>query len=193
MKTPSDFVLELAKDTQIGQLELGLYKYLPESTRDVRQIIRSSRKSTTPDYLLSLKERARGQDRDLALHSRVWLTDSNIKHVPMIDFTTGDLEPHMGAVRTLMKKFSIQNAFLFSSGRSFHLYGLNLLSEGDWKKFMGHILLLNPENTQETNEDRVTDSYWVGHRLIAGYGSLRLSCHQEHYLSPPVFYRELTL
>lgn len=51
------------------------------------------------------------------------------------------------------------------SGRSYHYYGLEPISEREWSEFLGHCSLFRG----------YTDNRFVGHRLIDGYASLRIS------------------
>ncbi|MGC1520222.1 MAG: hypothetical protein WA803_01670, partial [Steroidobacteraceae bacterium] len=76
---------------------------------------------------------------------------------------------------------ALTSSFLyFDSGRSFHAYGLQLISPGEWREFMAKLLLLNlPEG------EHLIDARWVGHRLVAGYGALRWSANSDFYLQVP--------
>jgi len=68
----------------------------------------------------------------------------------------------------------------FSSGRSFHGYSTYLLGPKDWREFNGRLLLVN-NNTI----GNVIDSRWIGHRMIAGYSSLRWSKNTEIHSQTP--------
>ena len=71
---------------------------------------------------------------------------------------------------------------IFDSGRSFHAYGNRLLSTEEWIQFMGSLLLLN-----EPGKNKLIDTRWIGHRLMAGYSSLRWSCNTRWYKRFPTF------
>ena len=54
---------------------------------------------------------------------------------------------------------------LSSTGRSCHSFGLESVSEREWRQFMARALLLAP----------ITDERWIAHQLLTGYASLRVS------------------
>ena len=68
----------------------------------------------------------------------------------------------------------------YKSGRSYHGYGRSLLTHNDWIKQMGKLLLVNQIGVPPTVDPR-----WVGHRLIAGYASLRWTKNTPQYLDYP--------
>lgn len=118
-------------------------------------------------------------DQELALHSRI-STPTGFLHIPMIDLGTKELT---FSDKIVLQKFSDFNGYdfeVFQSGRSYHLYGNKLLEHWQWHQLMGAVLLLN-----EPSGKRLIDTRWVGHRIIAGYGSLRLSLNTTKYKSYP--------
>jgi hypothetical protein len=64
---------------------------------------------------------------------------------------------------------------IINSGMSYHGWGLELLTDDDWRRFMARALLL----------DRI-DRRWVGHRLIDGQANIRVS--EKRKLNPKVVY-----
>ncbi len=105
-----------------------------------------------------------------------------IKHVPMIDFA---VKPGMAAeVITWTDHHLGIDLQLFDSGRSFHGYGIRPISETQWVRLMGLLLLGNAPNREP-----VVDARWIGHRLLAGYSSLRWSNNSTHYTRWPTLTR----
>jgi hypothetical protein len=102
------------------------------------------------------------QDGALAVTSRV--TDGRqIRHLPMIDFQC----PHADKKNIIEGMHQIHPAggILLQTTNSYHFYGNALLTHSDWVRFIGSCLLLEP----------YVDVRWHGHRLIEGWGSLRIS------------------
>jgi hypothetical protein len=62
------------------------------------------------------------------------------------------------------------------SGNSYHFYGRTLLEHRDWVKFIGRSLLLEP----------LVDVRYLGHCLLDGFASLRISAHGETQRGEPV-------
>lgn len=71
---------------------------------------------------------------------------------------------------------------VYNSGRSIHAYGTKLLTQSQWVGFMGYLILLN-----EKSGEKVVDSRWVGHRLMSGYSSLRITNNSGKYKTAPIY------
>ena len=161
-------------------LHFSHYKYVPQSPFDQRVTIHISVKHVSIKWLCNeIKKLEPGWD--LAWHSLVRTSKGYGRHVPMIDFSTQFMNAReRELVYELLEKFIGARVRLYRSGRSFHGYATVLLSEKKWKEFMGRLLLLNMPN-----ENAIVDSRWVGHRIIAGYTSLRWTANSEHYRQMP--------
>jgi hypothetical protein len=99
------------------------------------------------------------------------------KFLPMIDFlcdSTEFVEIDRATERKL--KLGIEAFSFYDSGRSFHAYGPALMTEAEYLNFLGACLLLG---------DGLVDSRWVGHCLMRGFPSLRLTCTSSYYLKAP--------
>lgn len=95
--------------------------------------------------------------------SKVKTTDG-IFHIPLLDLDVPVDENGVEKIKEVALGLGINHAAVLNSGRSYHFWGLELLSEEEWRKFMYRALLL----------DRI-DRRWVGHRLIDGQANLRIS------------------
>jgi hypothetical protein len=166
----------------IREVELSAYRYQPQSVTDERSVIRVPAAHLRQRF--EALQRIIPKDWDVAFHSRVVAETRDgprIMHIPLIDFR-GELDqPALTAVRLLLLELGVAHAALVSSGRSFHLYAQALLSPEAWVSFMGRILLLNEPHGRE-----LVDSRWVGHRLIAGYASLRWTKRGPRYVDEPI-------
>lgn len=66
---------------------------------------------------------------------------------------------------------------LFESGRSYHFYGAEPVTQKELVTILGRAQLLSP----------IIDSRWVSHQLIDGRCALRISTDSEKTPNPPVF------
>ena len=161
-------------------LTFSQYKYEPQSPFDERYPFSISARSVNRCWLNRELAGLRS-GWDLAWHSTIRTSKGRTLHVPMIDFTAPCLMgDEMGLIRRMLDRRVTSGLLLFSSGRSFHGYSTKLLRPKEWREFMGRLLLLNVPNRPP-----LIDARWVGHRIMAEYGSLRWSANSPHYLQIP--------
>ena len=108
----------------------------------------------------------------LSVVSRV-RTEYGYCHIPLLDMDLPIAEASAAEAEEVARGLGINSGAIVDSGKSYHFWGLDLLSENQWLTFMSRALLL----------DRV-DSRWIGHRLIDGHASLRIS--QKRGVAPTV-------
>jgi hypothetical protein len=74
-----------------------------------------------------------------------------------------------------------QNAelYTFATGRSFHQYCTLLLTEADWRRLFGDMLLVPRDRTARI------DTRWIGHAMRKGYAALRWTANTDRYLHEP--------
>lgn len=104
-------------------------------------------------------------DRALAVTSRVALHGHGSRHIPMVDFRCKSTETPSQKITEWMKEIDSAGGIVLRTTNSFHYYGISLLTDRQWVKFVGRCLLLVPD----------VDVRYLGHRLWEGWGSLRLS------------------
>ncbi|CAI2418528.1 Uncharacterised protein [Serratia proteamaculans] len=103
-------------------------------------------------------------------------------HIPMIDFLAKKrTESTVKAINETSKFWNI-TFNIYNSGRSIHAYGTKLLSQNQWINFMGYLILLNKKSGE-----KVTDVRWIGHRLMSGYSSLRITNNTNKYKAVPTY------
>lgn len=169
----------LKRHTEVVAVSVSYYTYTPRSVKDQR----TSWEIPISDFLDSeyitriMENTPTGQE--LALHSNVRLSEDKHVHLAMIDMST-TARAHLEKLRTFLGDNFYQNIVWYSSGRSFHGYGADLLTETEWHKFMGMLLLANQPNLEPTVDPR-----WIGHRLLAGYAALRWTKNTPLYLGFP--------
>lgn len=184
---PSLPFVEFCRRCRIRLVEFGVYKYNPSTFQDERIIQRVPAESSITAFEQLSVDAAR-DGREVAIHSRVWLKSVDEPlHVPMIDFFALPDIHAAGDIRGTLQRYGVGNggAFVFS-GRSVHAYAWGLLTHAHWISFMGELLLVN-----RVDSDPVVDWRWIGHRLMAGYGSLRWTHNTASYKSGPRFVSEL--
>jgi hypothetical protein len=163
-----------------GQFELEFSKYIyrPRSTLDDREYFRASAAEAFRRY--KALEEGLLPSQDLALHSTITFSGSNKRHIPMMDLMGKFDESWVQPIGRAMALFGVEEFAVYSTGRSAHVYGLGLISPEQVTPFFARSLLLNLPD-----QPPIVDSRWIGHRLLAGYGSLRWSCNGEQYLQKP--------
>ena len=121
---------------------------------------------------------------DVVVSSKV-KTQAGLYHMLLVDFALSD-------IRTVQNDTSWKDIFdrtmdwpwdsfsLYGSGRSFHGYGPDLVSEEVWRQFNAKLLTL-----PGCDGEVVPDFRWIGHQLLRGRSALRLSAVDMHYLHEP--------
>lgn len=152
------------------------YRYVPQTVEDRRERFRVPLRHVTPNWLeAQLATLPSGSE--LALDS-VLRSGRREMHIPMVDFAADALrQVEVVAWAADHLQLSLQ---LFASGRSYHAYGTQPISRSKWIRLMGLLLLANLPD-----QPPLVDARWIGHRLLAGYASLRWSRNSPHYLSVP--------
>lgn len=155
------------------------YAYYPDSLFDDREYLVVSSDDLTPSWLTYELQHLR-PDQELALHSNV-VIGARTWHIPMVDFSTTEVGPRqMARIGAFLPPRIFAEFEFFFSGRSFHGYSLHLMTPKEWIELLGRLLLIN-----EPNEPPIVDSRWIGHRLIAGYCSLRFSNNSDRHSAMP--------
>lgn len=181
---PIQQIMQLVQYMDNATLHFSEYSYLPQELLDERKVFQV-KASVLSEKWLEEQIRDLPENTELAFHSLVVVERKSL-HLPMIDFCA-PLEEFIQAKSTVTKLLpSYINSSLkfYSSGRSVHAYGSTLLKPIDWRNFMGRLLLANYPDKKP-----IVDARWIGHRMIAGYSTLRLSCNSSAYLGYPELIR----
>lgn len=120
---------------------------------------------------------------ELAINSTIKTNHKKI-YLPLVDLSPRDItnKASHDVINKLLDYWKM-DFFVFDSGRSFHLYGTKPFhTKSNWLKFTASLLLLN-----EPGKQILIDTRWVGHRLMAGFSSLRLSNNTDQYKRYPLF------
>lgn len=172
--------IENGNVSQDVSIQLSKYKYAPQSFTDNRSHLTLPFKQFNEETLCDVISNLDSSE-ELAFHSLIQGFGGGY-HFPLVDFgkvdrgildknPLFDLSEHWG-----------MSFYIYNSGRSFHAYGNRLIKSSDWVSFMGGLLLLN-----KPSGFKLIDERWVGHRLMAGYSTLRWSNNSKFYKKYPTF------
>jgi hypothetical protein len=104
-------------------------------------------------------------ESSLNILSEVRCRGGSTQHIPMIDFHIACSTPNQLVVTAVAERLFPEGAVLLASGESYHAYGTRLLSETNFRSFLGRALLFAP----------IIDGTYVAHQLIEGRCALRLT------------------
>jgi hypothetical protein len=172
---------------QLTNLCFSHYHYVPQSIVDDRDILYVTREQFLSENWMEHLLRSTPTDKELALHSKVWVGHKTQLHIPMVDLST-TARAHLVKLQTLIEHTGFGEFAWYSSGRSFHGYGNKLLNSEYWIKLMGALLLSNQKGMMPTVDPR-----WIGHRLLGGYSALRWTKNTPHYVNFPTLLPPLML
>jgi len=112
----------------------------------------------------------------LFVSSRAKLASGKWVHFPMMDFMCYDAKQDLRKIVFAISAIGAKPGVVLRSGKSFHFYGYTLLTQTQWLQFLGKCLLLMP----------ISDARYVGHRMIDGVCTLRLSSASGQAEEPAV-------
>ncbi|OGU68693.1 MAG: hypothetical protein A2499_16595 [Stygiobacter sp. RIFOXYC12_FULL_38_8] len=162
-----------------AELSFSAYTYKPQSIIELRE----TKKFLVREIDITLIENlfaSLDKNQEFAINSAIKFPDGNIKHIPMIDFLTGSIKTVRSIMPLIIQYPIIENMYIYDSGSSYHGYSTYLIDEKSWVKYMGLLLLLNLPG-----KEPIIDYRWIGHRLNAGYGTLRWTSNSKKHLHEP--------
>jgi hypothetical protein len=80
----------------------------------------------------------------LAVSSEVTLQARKEMHIPMIDFQCTKSPSNLEYLRSALRRIGPREGTILESVKSYHYYGIPLLSKSQWYEFIGRCLLLEP-------------------------------------------------
>lgn len=105
-------------------------------------------------------------------------------HIPMLDFSVKKSPCNkrlmIDALRRSIESKTIPEGVLLETDKSYHYYGRTLLNTNEWAQFMAYALLMQPKGRH------LIDCRWIGWRLRAGFGMLRLNRKHKNGTVPSV-------
>ena len=164
---------------EVAAVPFSYYEYTPRTVEDRRSSLIMPVEQFLDEAEVYRAMNDAGKRRELAVHSDLLMCDGRRLHLTMVDMSTS-ARAHLEKLRGFLGDNVFQRIAWYASGRSFHGYGESLLERDEWVKFMGLLLLANQPRLELTVDPR-----WIGHRLLAGYASLRWTCNTPYYLKLP--------
>ncbi|WP_293796363.1 hypothetical protein [uncultured Pantoea sp.] len=162
------------------EVSFHLSKYIDDDKDPQRVIIEVKKKKinsqTFEEIISELKK-----NEELSILSVIKI-NNNIFHLPMVDFLSKKRASVSVNIAYDIAMFWNMRFDIYDSGRSIHAYGTKLLSTPQWINFMGFLLLLN-----DKSGEKVVDTRWIGHRLMSGFASLRVTNHTGKHKSAPKY------
>jgi hypothetical protein len=145
-----------------------------EQDRGERIAIKLSRREISSESLRGLAHRL--HNKLLGIVSKVELVGGRLAHIPMMDFMCAPSPDNLETVSHLLSRLHQGRGWLLESGRSYHYYGCRLLTDPEWRVFLGKCLLMSG----------FTDDRYIGHQLVDGHCVLRLSSRKASSVSPMI-------
>lgn len=169
----------VSSEPAVKTLYLSYYLHRPQSLVDERTLLAVSRANfLDPQHIAQLIDRC-PPDQELAIQSAMDCTDGVVRHIHMVDMSTSS-RAHLGKLKAFVGAETFHGYAWFETGRSYHGYGNQLVTQEQWVAYMGLLLLSNQKDLKATVDPR-----WIAHRLIAGFATLRWSRNTKHYLRLP--------
>lgn len=102
--------------------------------------------------------------------------ESGVRHLPLMDFQCPVDANNKAAVIAGLRAAGQFSGAILESGNSYHYYGFEPLEDNAWLRFLGKCLLLGP----------LTDTRYIGHRLVDRECLLRLTAHWRKPVTPTI-------
>jgi len=100
-----------------------------------------------------------------SITSKVSCDDGVSRHIPMMNFHPPE-DISLNKIKLVISKVNKNHCgVILNSGRYYHYYAPNLLSEDEWHKFLANFLM----------PCVIVSPRYIGHRLYDGYCALRLT------------------
>lgn len=107
---------------------------------------------------------------DVAINSKVILSDGSERHIPMLDFKIKSNNQNLKVVKDVLHILGLKG-YIFDSGKSYHFVGYNLITESELLDLLAYFILLQP----------ISDKAWATHQILERSASLRLSKKYGQY------------
>lgn len=103
--------------------------------------------------------------KPLAFLSRVKTGSSSSRHIPLLDLHVEKSSHSLGMVRSIAKRLLGEANVVLETTRSYHVVGVQLLTETQAAQFLSKAILFSP----------ITDHAYIAHQLLEGESALRIT------------------
>lgn len=117
------------------------------------------------DLQRACAEFSTADEASLVFLSEMRCRDGSTCHLPMVDFHSASSAVNQQVVTGVVERLFPEGCFLLESGESYHAYGTRLMSETEFRTFLGTALLFAP----------IVDRTYLAHQVIEGRCALRLT------------------
>ena len=124
-------------------------------------------------------------DEQLAISSQMIMVSDKIQHLPLMDFSLSKSPENLELLKTRLDYIGCVNGWILESGKSYHYWGAYPLPEKEWINFMGKCLLTSVVHDRD-NIQEIADPRFIGHSLIRGCNTLRMSTRADKTFKPMV-------
>lgn len=97
------------------------------------------------------------------------------RHIPMIDFGCSCSESNLLEVEKTLLNLGQKQGFVLESGGSYHFYGMDMLTETEWREFM-----------EKCKKQPAVDKDWPRYQLADKFSALRVSTSTSKPILPKV-------
>lgn len=129
-------------------VRFSVYQYRPQCLEDTRLMVMIPRKGL--NTTLACWGRRLGSDLDLAFHSEVMIgaREQLQRHLLLVDLAGEWREESAVGIRSVFDHVGCHEAAIYTSGRSYHVYGFGLVDVWQWRDVMCRLLALNVAASQ---------------------------------------------
>jgi len=110
------------------------------------------------------------QNYVVSLSSKITFDHRTHKHLAMMNLHPEDSLTYNDVVNLVEAVTKYMPGYLLKSGRYYHFYGVSLLEESEWIRFMAQFLMPTV----------IVSPRFIGHCLYRGYVALRLSTDEQY-------------
>ena len=105
----------------------------------------------------------------LTINSKLRLIDDSIMHMPLLDFHIPVSENNQKICGAVLRELKLRG-YLLVSGKSYHFYGKELVTESELMRTLATALFFSP----------IIDKSWIAHQLIERSCCLRITPKYNH-------------
>lgn len=105
-----------------------------------------------------------------------------------MDFDIPKSKKNLKLLIERLKKLDYPSGWILETGKSYHFYGYDLMSNKEWLGFLSRSLLTSLVITRE-NIIQIADARFVGHSIRRGCCTLRVTTRADKSFKPRVVAR----
>ena len=124
-------------------------------------------------------------DQQLAVGSKVKLSSGKYAHIPLMDFSLHKTPTNLEVVQQSLKDMRQSDGWILETGESYNYWGSILLTDEGWINFMGKSLYTGADGNKKDSLP-IVDSRFIGHSLIRGCNTLRITTRANKIYTPTV-------